>query len=227
MAEKRRHVEPGHIYHVLNRAVNRQTMFYSESDYWNFEQLITQTLQLIGLPILTYQLMPNHWHFVVQPESKEQLSSFFHRLAGTHAKRFRTFRETVGDGHLYQDRFKSFPVQSDEHFFTLCRYVERNALKAGLVRSAEDWRWGGLWAYLHGRVDICIGTWPLERPSAWIQRVNTPLTPLEQQEVETSLRRNRPFGSAEWTRAVANKLGLVHTLRRPGRPRAIAPANLT
>ena len=68
-------------------------------------------------------------------------------LAGAHpAMRWHVAHNTVGRGHLYQGRFKSFPVAEDGHFLTVCRYVERNALTANVVRRAEDWRWGSLWA---------------------------------------------------------------------------------
>ncbi len=69
-------------------------------------------------------------------------------LSHTHAMRWHVAHRSVGRGDLYQGRFKSFPVQQDEHFLTVCRYVERNALTAGLVDRAEDWRFGSLWARL-------------------------------------------------------------------------------
>ena len=66
-------------------------------------------------------------------------------LTLTHTQRWHAHHHTTGTGHLYQGRFKSFPVQSDEHFLTVCRYVERNALRANLVKRAEDWLWNSLW----------------------------------------------------------------------------------
>ena len=117
--------------------------------------------------------MPNHWHFVVKvTESPDQLPDFFHYLSGTHAKRFRIWHNNVGTGHVYQDRFKSFPVQDDEHFITLCRYVERNALRAGLAERAQLWRWGGLWCRLHGHDDFLQSDWPVKRTKDWTERVN-------------------------------------------------------
>jgi putative transposase len=90
--------------------------------------------------------MPTHWHFVVHPQRDGQLTAFFRWLSHTHAMRWRVSHHTVGYGHLYQGRFKSFPVQRDGHFLTLCRYVERNALAAGLVQRAQDWPYGSLHA---------------------------------------------------------------------------------
>src|SRR5262249_8747751 len=95
----------------------------------------------------------------------------------THAIRWRVAHRTVGYGPLYQGRFKSFPVQRDEHLLSLLRYVERNPLSAGLVERAELWRWSSLWSRAHGdkAVKALLSPWPLERPSNWTVRVNSPL----------------------------------------------------
>ena len=127
MVSRRRYVAPGYVYHVLNRGTRRQQLFFSDEDFADFESLVKEALQRTPLTILTYELMPNHWHFVVKPVDKEELSSFFQYLAGTHGKRFHAARRTVGEGHVYQDRFKSFPIESDGHFLAVCRYVERKA----------------------------------------------------------------------------------------------------
>jgi putative transposase len=219
MVEKRRNVDVGYIYHVLNRGVNRQTLFFTEKDFLAFEELLLETHTHIKLPILTYELMPNHWHFVVQPSSREQLSDFFQSLAGTHAKRFRSFHDSVGEGHVYQDRFKSFPIEEDGHLLGLCRYVERNALRAGLVHSAEEWRWSGLWRRLNGCDAFLTSDWQVEPLAKWLVRVNSALTISEEKAIQMCMRRGQPLGTPHWRRATAAELGLQHTLRRQGRPR--------
>ena len=81
-------------------------------------------------------MLSNHWHFVVWPEQEGQLTDFFRRVAHMHAMRWRVSHRTVGYGHLYQGRFKSFPVQSNDHLLSLLRYVERNPVSAGLVENS-------------------------------------------------------------------------------------------
>lgn len=83
---------------------------------------------------------------------------------------------TSGTGHLYQGRFKSFPVQSDDHLYTVLRYVERNAVRAELVERAEDWRWSSVWRRKHGDAEsqAILARWPIERPRNWLWRVNQP-----------------------------------------------------
>lgn len=218
MSDRRRYFEVGYCYHVLNRGAQRRQLFFSEADYAAFEQLMFETLARLRLPVFTYELMPNHWHFVVRPTSKQQLSDYFQYLAGTHAKRFHAALGTTGEGHVYQDRFKSFPVQSDGHFLALCRYVERNALRANLVERAEDWRWSGLWRRLHRCDDQMTPDWPIPRPDDWLERVNQPLSDTEVFAIARSIRRGMPLGSLEWASKTADHLGLRHALRPKGRP---------
>ena len=90
-------------------------------------------------------LMKNHWHFVLWPENDGDLGSFLQRLTITHVTRWQRNYNMVGYGHMYQGRFKSFPVETDDYFYQVMRYTERNALRANLVARAEDWQWGSLW----------------------------------------------------------------------------------
>ena len=82
--------------------------------------------------------MPNHWHFVLQPTEDGGMSNFLRWVSLTHTMRLHAHYRTGGQGHVYQGRFKSFPIQDDDHFLLVCRYVERNALRAGLVRRTGN-----------------------------------------------------------------------------------------
>jgi putative transposase len=120
---------------------------------------------------------------------------------------------------------KSSPVENDDHYYTVCRYVERNALRACLVDRMEDWTWNGLWSYLHpdNFPTVRLADWPLPRPAHWVDWVNQPLTELELNALRTSARRGRPYGNPGWQESVAKQLGLEFTLRPPGRPRITMP----
>ena len=125
---------------------------------------------------------------------------------------------TVGRGHLYQGRFKSFPVQEDEHFLTVCRYVERNALSARVVRRAEDWRWGSLWARRSGTpvLQSLLSDWPVERPADWLRLVNQPMTEKEARGPADVGCRDRPYGDEDWQQKQVKRLGLLHTCGAKG-----------
>ncbi len=156
----------GMVFHVINRSVGRMPIFESDADYAAFERIIEETLLVSPMRICAYQLMPNHWHFVMWPRRDGELAEFMQRMTITHVRRWKENRGQVGYGPMYQRRYKSFPVESDDYFFQVVRYVERNALRANLVARAEDWRWSSLWRWNSGTADpkALLSDWPLSRP---------------------------------------------------------------
>lgn len=131
----------GMVYHVLNRANARMTLFEDDGDYAGFERVLAQACERVSMRLLAYCVMPNHWHLVVWPRQDGALARFMNWLTLTHTQRWHQHRHSVGDGHVYQGRFKSFPVETNEYLLTVCRYVERNPVRAGFVERAEPWRW--------------------------------------------------------------------------------------
>src|SRR5262249_15619736 len=123
----------GLVYHVLNRANRRAQMFNHDGDYAAFLRTLADAQAEHPMRLLAYCVMPNHWHLVLWPEQDRRLSPFVGWLTLTHTQRWHAYRRSAGSGHLYQGRFKSFAVEADDHLLALCRYVERNALRAGLV----------------------------------------------------------------------------------------------
>jgi putative transposase len=210
----------GLVYHVLNRAVGKMPLWGKEPDLEAFERVMIEAFERHPLRILSYCVLSNHWHFVVWPEHDGEVTAFFRWLTHTHAMRWRVAHRTVGYGPLYQGRFKSFPVQSDEHLLTVARYVERNPVAAGLVPRAEEWRWGSLWTRTHGddAVKRLLSPWPFARPKNWITRVNAPLSGKELKRIQVSLERGRPWGDEKWVDGKVAELGLKHTVRPEGRP---------
>ncbi|MEN6451927.1 MAG: transposase [Thermoguttaceae bacterium] len=212
----------GMVFHVLNRANARARIFAKEADYAAFELAMCETLRRRPMRILGYLIMPNHWHLVLWPQQDGELAAFMHRLTVTHVRRWQLHRKTVGCGHLYQGTYKSFPIEEDEHLLAVLGYVERNALRAGLVERAEDWRWSSLWRWRHPEVteDVPpLTSWPVERPRRWLQQVNRPQSKADLDALHTSVQRGRPFGSAVWQATTAENLGLESTSRPRGRPR--------
>jgi REP element-mobilizing transposase RayT len=139
MPRSARHAPGGIIYHALNRAVARLPLFQKDGDYEAFERVLALALKKYPIRLLAYCVMPNHWHMVLWPREDGELSAFLRWLTLTHSMRWHTHYHTTGTGHLYQNRFKSFPIEADDHLYTVLRYVERNALRANLVKRAEDW----------------------------------------------------------------------------------------
>jgi len=211
----------GWVYHVLNRANARQPIFDKPEDYEAFERILAEGVERYDMRLLAYCLLPNHWHLLVWPKEDGDLSRFMAWVTLTHTQRWHAHRDSAGTGHVYQGRFKSFPVQEDEHFYTVCRYVERNALRAKLVKRAEGWRWGSLWRMTQGDRDAraLLAAWPLSRPRRWAEWVHEPQTEAEVAAIRRSIQRGCPFGDEAWTDNAVRELGLETTLRPRGRPR--------
>src|SRR5271157_4636499 len=180
MSRPRRHCPGGMVFHVLNRGVGRKLLFTKDEDFLAFERVVEETLRTRRMRLCAYCLMPDDWDFVVWPERGGDLPAFMQQMTNTHVKRWKEHRHEIGYGHLYQGRYKCFPVATVDYFYQVVRYVERNALRANLVERAESWRWSSL-----RRVERedpafpMLSAWPLPRPTDWLQLVNRPQTEAE------------------------------------------------
>lgn len=217
MPRTRRQIQAGMIYHVLNRGNGRRVLFSKEADFHAFTKLLGQGLAQSDVDMLAYCLMSNHWHLLLRPRRDDVLSGLMAWITVTHARRHHMHYPDPGCGHLYQGRFKSFPIQSDEHFLTVARYIHYNPVRAGAVQRAQDWKWSD--ADLAHAAGLPLSRWPIPRPDNWIKIVNTELTDADRQRLELSLQRGRPFGSPRWITQTAARLDLSSTLRPRGRPK--------
>lgn len=211
----------GECFHVLNRAVARLPLFEKPEDYDAFERVIAEAHQRDSLPIFAYCVMPNHWHFVVRPQTRHQVTRFFRWLTNTHTMRWHAHYGTQGTGHLYQGRFKAFPIEQDEYLLAVLRYVERNALRANLCARAEDWQWCSLWRRRQASqlATNYLADWPMDRPRQWLSHVNKAQSEAELRAIRHSVRRGTPLGNQDWVSQAATRMQLSHTLRPRGRPR--------
>ena len=155
------------VFHILNRAVQGVTLFEAPVDYQLFVDLLAEAVRRFPIRVLAFAIMPNHWHIVLWPRNDSSLSPFMKWLTGTHAMKWRATRGSQGRGAVYQGRFKAIAVQHDAHFLRLCRYVERNPVRARLVGRAEDWRWSSAAPTRPGTRRPVLSPWPVPRPADW------------------------------------------------------------
>jgi putative transposase len=187
------------LFHVLNRGVGRRDLFGKREDFLAFERVMQETLRVRPMRVCAYCLLSNHWHLVLWPERDGDLAAFMQQLTNTHVKRWKEHRHETGYGHLYQGRYKSFPVQTEDYFYSVVRYVERNTLRANLVERAESWRWSSL-----GCLDqkdspaALLSAWPLPRPANWVEIVNEPQTEAELAALRRCVNRGTPYGDDGW-----------------------------
>jgi putative transposase len=211
----------GLIYHALNRGNARREIFHKDEDYDAFLRVFAQGLEKYQVELYSFTLMPNHWHLVLRPGLDGEMGRLLRWVTATHTLRYHAHYHTRGEGHLYQARFKSFPVQDDAHFYSVCRYVERNPLRARLVTRAENWRHGSLfrWNQPSEPIPRVMSPWPIARLPNWNARVNQALTDGELKALRTCVARGRPFGESGWVEQTVKKYGLESTVRAFGRPK--------
>jgi putative transposase len=204
-------------YHVLNRGNARGTVFHKDGDYDAFVELMAQANERLPMRVLGYALLPNHFHLVLWPRGDGDLSRWMQWLLTSHVRRYH--RHYQGSGHVWQGRFKAFPIAQDQHLYSVLRYVERNALRANLVAHAEAWAWSSL-AWRPGRQrPQLLSEWPVACPRSWVAHVNAPQSEAELKAIRHSIARGTPYGDDRWVDRVARRLGLESSLRPRGRPR--------
>jgi len=161
-----RFAEPTY-FHVFNRAIRKQLLFEDRKDYGAFLTSVRDAQARAPMALLAFCVMPNHFHLVVGPCKNAELSRFMHRLTVIHSKRWHKHHGTEGTGPVYQGRFKAVPVTSEQHFLTVCRYVEMNPVQAGLVAKPDEWSWSSLCGSRKDCDPIVISPWPISPPSGW------------------------------------------------------------
>ena len=209
----------GICYHVINRGNARQEVFLKKGDYQAFIELIGRASERVRMRVLAYCVMPNHFHLALWPHSDSDLGRWMQWLLTAHVRRYHQHYKT--SGHIWQGRFKAFPVEQDNHMLTVLRYIERNPLRARLVQRAEEWPWSSLQHREAPQQANIVHPWPVPRPVNWVSWVNQPQTDAELEELRHSVNRGTPYGCADWVLRTAIQLGLEASLRPRGRPRNV------
>ena len=211
----------GYVYHVLNRANGRLRIFRKKDDFLSFEKLLAQGIKNYQMRICGYCIMGNHWHLLLWPHNNGDLSEFMRWVTLTHVQRYHSSHGTVGIGHLYQGRYKSFPVQDDGHYLTVLRYIEANPLKAGVVEKTQNWQWSSFAARLSEESAVKVSQGPVELPSNWARLVNRKIDKKKEKQLQNSIKRGAPFGEPIWVNKTAKKMNLESTTRPIGRPKKV------
>ncbi|MCK5582228.1 MAG: transposase, partial [Elusimicrobiales bacterium] len=127
-----------HVYHVLNRANARARIFDCDKDYQLFENTLEEAAEKYDMRILAYCLMPNHWHLVLYPKKDGDMARFMGWIGGTHTIRWHAAKGNIGQGHLYQGRYKSFLIDADNYLLEVSRYIHLNPIRIkGFSRKTD------------------------------------------------------------------------------------------
>jgi putative transposase len=206
----------GVCYHVLNRGNARKDVFHKKEDFAAFLALMEEANERLPLRVLAWRLIPNHFHVVLWPHEDGDLSQWMQWLMISHVRRYH--RHYHSSGHVWHGRFKAFPIEEDEHLWTVLRYVERNALRANLVGRAEDRPWSSAAVLGGGKHAALLDPGPVPRCLDWLDWVNQPQSEAELAALRKCIARGTPYGNETWQHATAKRLGLEASLRPRGRP---------
>lgn len=220
MPRAKRKSPGGFVYHVLNRANGRLRIFKKPEDFTAFERILAEGADRYSMRLTGYCLMGNHWHLLLWPRREDDLSAFMQWITMMHSQRWHAAHHTAGIGHVYQGRFKSFPVQSGSHYLTVLRYIEQNPLRAGIVQRSVNWPYSSL-AVRQGidKVGLKISAGPVPLPSKWDRLADLLPNESDLVKMEVCMQRGRPFGHEEWVAKVVREMNLESTLRSRGRPK--------
>jgi putative transposase len=216
MARTKRGFLEGGIYHILNRGNGKQTVFLKDGDYEAFVDLLKESQKRFDFKLYAFCIMPNHFHFVVECSKLEQFSPWMQWLTTAHARRYH--KHYGGSGHVWQGRFKSFLIHSDEYLLTVLRYVEANPKRAGLVDTAVLWQWSSFRERIGLHTKGLLDKPPLALPADWGGWVNRPIGEAELKVVQGSVEKQTPYGPSSWQKEICRRLGIESTLRLRGRP---------
>ena len=184
MPRASRFVLPGRPHHITHRGNYRQQVFFSDADRHMYLDLFRESAERAQVRLWGWCLLNNHVHWILVPETETGLAALFRRAHGSYARYRHLLRRTTG--HLWQARFYSSVLDESYRWYALA-YVERNPVRAGLVRAAEEYRWSS--AAVH------VGT---ASPPEWL-------------DVETWRQAYRP---EDWQRVLATSVGQEADERR-------------
>ena len=199
---------------VTQRGNRREQTFFGDDDYAAYLELMAQWCGEQGVRIWAYCLMPNHVHLIAVPKSEEALG----RAVGEAHRRYtRRINSREGwRGHLWEGRFSSF-VMNKPSLLAAARYVERNPVRAGLVRTARYWRWSSARAHLSGQDDALVTVAPLLAMAGdWRGLLRRALPEEELEALRKHDRTGRPLGDARFLGRLEKRLGRVLRPKKPG-----------
>jgi putative transposase len=217
MARLARVVIPGTPHHVVQRGVRSLAVFHSDRDRKEYLDLLAQIGKDCGVQFWAWCLMTNHIHLVAVPATADGLA----RAIGETHRRFTrqiNLREGVR-GHLFQERFHSFPVEPESYLTSVIRYVETNPVRAGLVKTPEAYRWSSARYHVKGETDPLVKESPIGRKSASWRDALREISDEEIEKTRLHTSTGRPLGGEPWVKKIEKQLGVSLLPRKGGWPK--------
>ena len=242
MPRQARVVIPNTPHHILQRGHNRQIIFASDEDYHYYLDNLRELKRELSLHVFSYCLMTNHVHMIIDPgENPENLALLMKRLAGRQTRYVNKLEKRTGS--LWDGRFKSSPISTDEYLLLCCRYIDLNPVRAGMVDKPDKYKWSSYRTKIAGineglvdkdKIFMALGEDDLERSATYKDYVEgygglsdgqedggqiLNLSPdiTETEFIRKALQRGQLTGSVKFNKAIEEKMGIRVSLLGPGR----------
>ena len=211
-------VAPGYPHHITQRGNNRAVVFFDDQDRRTYLQLLAKYSKLFALQIWAYCLMDNHVHLLAVPEKENALA----RGIGLTIQVYTQYlnRKRNQSGRIWQNRFFSCLVENDQYLWTVARYIERNPIKAGLVKNAEDYHWSSAAAHMTSTKDDLLQepSWLDDAAKVSYAEFITNNDEEAENRLRSATRTGRPYGSDAFIDTMETLLNATLRPRKPGRP---------
>jgi len=219
MARFARVVVPGCPHHLIQRGNRRQRVFFSDEDRAFYLILLKRQIEKFGIALWAFCLMENHVHMIAVPRGKDG----FARAIGEVHRKFTSVINTREDwkGYLWQGRFITYPL-SEDHLFAAVRYVERNPVRAGLVKTAEEYEWSSARAHVRKEPHPLLTACPLDAVIAdWSAYLGQPDRPEDVEKFVRHGQTGRPLGDTDFPKRLETLTGRILVPRKKGRKKRI------
>ena len=226
MPRTARLVIANHPHHIIHRGHNRQPVFVSDDDYLYYLDNLLEWKTKLKCRLYAYCLMTNHVHLVVDPGDNEaNLAKLMKRVAGRQTRYVNKLEKRSGT--LWEGRYKSSPISTDNYLMACCRYVELNPVRAGIVDNPENYRWSSYVEKTGGNGSLIdfdpfylgLGNDEKMRQEKYAKWVMSSIPEGELELIRSATQRGQLTGGSKFYDQIAERLGQRLEARKPGRPR--------
>jgi putative transposase len=227
MPRQARVVIPNTQHHIVQRGHNRQVVFSSDEGFTYYKENLTQYKREFGCKVYAYCFMTNHVHLLIDPcDNLESISLLMKRLAARQTRHVNKLEKRTGS--LWDGRYKSSIVSTQEYLLACCRYIELNPLRAAMVSDPSEYRWSSYACKANGKNDklvdfdsqyMALGDNVLKRQRAYNKFIKESISEPELKVIRDALQRGQLTGSQNFQREIYKRYGVWVSDKTQGRPK--------
>lgn len=223
MPRAKRIIVPHYAHHLIQRGNNKMVIFFDDEDRNTYLRILKAGLEKTDVGLHAYVRMDNHVHLLATPLTEVAISKLMQFLGGTYVQYINEKMERTGT--LFEGRYRSSVVDSDEYFFTCSRYIEENPVRAGMCNSPGEHVWSSFQGNAQGDANSLLtphsaydglGRSPKLRAASYARMFVKPLAPADVGLIASTIEKFRPLGSAKFIEKLEKQVGFKISRSRHG-----------